>query len=103
MAGSYAKGTSVTVERSLDEIRRILLKAGATHYAYGEDPDQAAIQFALDGLHYRFTVRRPTQSEVGSAVSNQYGTHSRVDAEWRRRWRARVLWIKAQIEFAEDE
>jgi hypothetical protein len=98
---AYAKGTAVPVGRSVDEIRSILLKAGATHYAYGEDPDHAAIQFALDGRHYRFAVRRPIENEVGGTAHNQYG--SRVDAEWRRRWRARVLWVKAQIEFAEGE
>ena len=26
-----------------------------------------------------------------------------IDAEWRRRWRARLLWIKATLEFAEDD
>lgn len=95
---SYAKGTTVPVNRSIDEIRSILLKAGATHYAYGEDPQQAAIQFALDGRHYRFTVVRPVLHAASGWSSEQ-----RIDAEWRRRWRARVLWVKAQIEFAESE
>lgn len=98
---AYAKGTDVPVNRSIDEIRSILLKAGATHYAYGEDPDQAAIQFALEGLHYRFTVRRPQRDEMPQR--NQITPAQRIDAEWRRRWRARVLWVKAQIEFAEAE
>ncbi len=96
---SYAKGTTVPVSRSIDEIRSILLKAGATHYAYGEDPEQAAIQFALDKRHYRFTVRRPTELRAKAGWSSD----ARIDAEWRRRWRARVLWVKAQIEFAESE
>lgn len=101
----YAEGTDVTVERSLDQVRRMLLAAGASHYAYGEDPEQAAVQFALNGLHYRFTVRRPTWEQI----SDRYGAPGRVDRaravenEWRRRWRARHLWVKAQIEFAEVE
>lgn len=98
----YAQGTAVPVNRSIDEIRSILLKAGATHYAYGESPENAQVQFALEGLHYRFVVPRPQAGEF-SAVTNQHGFAARLDAEWRRRWRARVLWIKAQIEFAEAE
>lgn len=94
----YAKGTQVPVGRSVDEIRSILLKAGATHYAYGEDPDKAAIQFALDGRHYRFTVMRPSLS-----AESRWSSEQRNDVEWKRRWRARVLWVKAQIEFAESE
>lgn len=101
MTGTYAQGTKVPVDRSVDEIRRILVKAGATHYAYGEDPDQAAVQFALDGLHYRFTIRRPRAADL--RASGGVSSAMRVDAEWRRRWRARVLWVKAQIEFAETE
>ena len=99
---AYAKGTAVPVNRSIDEIRSVLLKAGATHYAYGEDPDHASIQFGLDGRHYRFSVQRPQPGDL-SGVTNQYGAAARIDAEWRRRWRARVLWVKAQIEFAEAE
>jgi hypothetical protein len=99
---AYAKGTAVPVSRSIDEIRSMLLKAGATRYAYGEDPDQAAVQFELDGRHYRFAVRRPTEADVPRQVY-RVPPAALIDAEWRRRWRARVLWIKAQIEFAEVE
>lgn len=101
----YAEGTDVPVDRSVVQIRRLLQAAGATHYAFGEGPEGAAIQFALDGRHYRFDVARPTWEQI----SDRYGAPSRVDHrravdnEWRRRWRARHLWVKAQIEFAEVE
>lgn len=106
MSGTYATGSTVPVNKSIDEIRRILLGAGATHYAFGEDPEKAAVQFGLDGRHYRFTVPRPTWEVVRlrfrdpRRVADQGAA---VEAEWRRRWRARVLWIKAQVEFAADE
>ena len=101
----YAEGTEVPVSRSIDQIRTILLGAGATHYAYGEGPDSAGIQFALNGMHYRFNVQRPTWDQL----VERYGAPGRVDqvravdGEWRRRWRARHLWVKAQVEFAEVE
>lgn len=103
----YASGTPVPVGRSTDEVRTLLLKAGATHYAYGESPEAGFVQFAINGLHYRFEVRRPTKAEAdrAAAAGDRYkikqGTE--IDAEWRRRWRARVIWLKAMIEFSEGE
>jgi len=101
----YAERTRVPVDRSLSEIRRLLLNAGATHYAAGEGPESAGVQFKLHDLHYRFEVRRPTWQEI----AERFGAPGRVDrdraieSEWMRRWRARTLWVKAQIEFAEVE
>lgn len=102
----YAEGTSVPAERSIQEIRTLLMRAGATHYAFGEEPERALIQFAFGGRHYRFEVRRPTAEQIAKRfnqrpVGNDW--RPRIEAEWRRRWRARLLWIKAQIEFAEAE
>jgi len=101
----YAQGTAVPVERSLAQIRALLLKAGATHYAFGESPEAGAVQFALKGLHYRFDVHRPTWDELQKRYQRPGGVSraAAVDGEWRRRWRARHLWVKAQIEFAEVE
>ena len=102
---AYATGTIVSYEKSVNDIRRLLMAAGATHYAFGEDPERAMVQFGLHGLHYRFEVRRPTWDDL----IDRYERTSRVDkpkaidAEWRRRWRARFLWVKAQLEFAEVE
>lgn len=105
MATRYAEGTTVGVDRSINEIRKLLLVAGCTHYAYGEGPDEGGVQFRLNGLHYRFTVKRPTWADL----YDRYRDPRRVDQsravedEWKRRWRARLLWIKAMIEFAETE
>ncbi len=101
----YAEGTTVPVERSLAQIRALLLKAGATHYAFGESPEAGAVQFALNGLHYRFNVRRPTWVELSKRYQRTGSVNqaAAVEGEWRRRWRARHLWVKAQIEFAEVE
>src|SRR5258708_2375284 len=101
----YAEGTTVSVDRTQGEIRQLLLRAGATHYAVGEAPEKAMVQFALGGRHYRFEVIRPSIDDVQGFYSRTptNGWNWAVDAEWRRRWRARLLWIKAQIEFAEGE
>lgn len=104
---SYAQGTAVPAERTQNEIRTLLMRAGATHYAFGEEPERSMIQFALNGRHYRFEVRRPTDAEVRKQYADLYARQvnwpKKVADEWLRRWRARLLWIKAQIEFAEVE
>lgn len=104
-ARRYAEGTTVGVDNTLQQIRKLLLGAGANHYAYGEGPESAGIQFALNGLHYRFTVRRPTWAELYDrySVPSRVDQSRAVDDEWRRRWRARLLWLKAMVEFAEVE
>ena len=98
----YAERTSVPADRSQGEIRSLLKKHGADRFAFAEGHDGAHIQFGLRGQQYRFTVDRPSTAEV----KKHYATGSnqaRLDAEWRRRWRARLLWLKASLEFAGDE
>ena len=99
----YAEGTSVSVERSQDEIRRLLAKHGVRHFAFAEMPERAAIQFSLHGLPYRFDVDRPTQQDLQGRYRDNRDWPGRIEKEWRRRWRARLLWLKATLEFAADE
>jgi hypothetical protein len=94
----YAEGTSVSAERSQDEIRSLLRKHGADRFAFAEAPEGAHIQFSLRGQQYRFTVDRPTTADAPRGTQSTWR-----DREWRRRWRARLLWLKATLEFAADE
>lgn len=101
----YAEGTTVGIDATLTSIRKLLLGAEATHYAFIEGPDYGGVQFALRGLHYKFLVKRPTWTDL----YDRYRDPRRVDQsravedEWRRRWRARLLWLRAMLEFAEVE
>ncbi|MFN8520744.1 MAG: hypothetical protein U0667_15415 [Chloroflexota bacterium] len=66
------------------------------------------IQFELGRRQYRFGVERPTEDDVVVRIPTHHklyaGTMANaIDAEWRRRWRARVLWLKATLEFAVDD
>jgi hypothetical protein len=99
----YAEGTSVRVEQSQTEIRALLSKHGVKHFAYAEEPTRAAIQFSLHGLPYRFEVVKPTISDIRSRFRTNAGWDDRIEKEWRRRWRARLLWLRATLEFAADE
>ena len=102
---AYAKGTTVGIDATLASMRKLLLSADADMFAYGEGPDEGGVQFRLNGLHYRFTVKRPTWADLYDRYRDprRVDQARAVDDEWKRRWRARLLWIKAMVEFAEVE
>jgi hypothetical protein len=69
------------------------------------------IQFGLGSRFYRFTIDWPVPKDLRDAFIEEGGSwgranridwKGRADAEWRRRWRARLMWLKAQLEYAED-
>lgn len=117
----YAEGTSVAVGVTQGEIRTLLARHGCQHFATAEEPGRSAIQFILGGLPYRFTVERPDaqelrreyiEAQVARGRQHRYTIEQRAtymdwtvkaEAEWRRRWRARLLWLKATLEFATGE
>ena len=104
----YAEGTKVTVESSRGEITGILAKHGCQTMAWGTQPTGDTLQFTLGGHLFRFTINKPTWQEVSAFLREQgrdpsrvYDPNATVAAEWRRRWRAHVLLIKAKLEFIE--
>ena len=105
----YAEGTTVTVESSRGEITGILAKHGVTRMAWGSEPEGDTLQFEIGGASYRFWIERPTakslherwKAEGKSPQTLRFlPNDNQVAAEWRRRWRAHVLLLKAKLEFA---
>lgn len=105
----YAEGTTVTVESSRGEITGILAKHGVVRMAWGSAPEGDTLQFELGGASYRFSIERPTthglyarwEAEGKSPTTLKFlPNDNQVAAEWRRRWRAHVLLLKAKLEFA---
>lgn len=108
MTKRYAEGTPVTVMSSRGEITGILAKHGCDRMAWGTAPEGDTLQFELDRKLFRFTISKPTLEQVQTmARADGVRLHlvrdwdSKVAAEWRRRWRAHVLLIKAKLEFIE--
>lgn len=103
----FAEGTKVSVESSRGEITGILAKHGCMRMAWGTEPEGDTLQFELGQRHFRFRITRPTSDEVRRRDSGEYSYPHNVDwqakaeQEWRRRWRAHVLLIKAKLEFIE--
>lgn len=106
MTTRYAEGTKVPVDSSRGEITGILTKHGCQRMAWASAPEGDQLQFELGLQQYRFTIIRPTLDEVrkryiaeGGRWNLVYDEQAKVDQEWRRRWRAHVLLIKAKLEF----
>jgi hypothetical protein len=105
----YAEGTSVSVESSRGEISGILAKHGVTDMGWTSNAERDELFFLLDGYRYRLTVVKPTLESEREWARKQGGylpqidLPSRVAKEWKRRWRATVLLLKAKLEFADGE
>lgn len=104
----YAEGTKVTVESSRGEITGILAKHGVQRMGWMGGPEGDQLMFELAGGSYRLDIRKPTATELRKRDGGSYtypdnvDWHGKVDAEWRRRWRANVLLLKAKLEFIES-
>lgn len=86
----FAEGTTVPVERSRQEIERIVKTHGASGFASSWDRDRYAIMFELKGRRVRFDIAAPD--------AKKYRDTRRWEAEDRRRWRALLLILKAKLE-----
>jgi hypothetical protein len=100
---AYAEGTKVPVSQSRGEITGILAKHGVEVMGWGTRPDGDALQFELAGRVYRLTIPKPTDDDILRAYPNVRDVDAKREAEWRRRWRANVLLLKAKLEFADGE
>lgn len=105
----YAEGTKVPVESSRGEITGILAKHGVTRMGWASEPAGDTLMFELGGYSFRFNIARATLEEVkeryiadGGRWNLVYDPQAKVDAEWRRRWRANVLLLKAKLEFIDS-
>lgn len=101
----YAEGTTTSVESSRAEIAGILAKHGVLRQGFISEPEGDTLQFELDGHQFRLTIARPSMDEVKQVYAHLYSPQvdwpAKLDAEWRRRWRANVLLLKAKLEFAD--
>lgn len=107
---AYAEGTSVSVEKSMNEIAAFVKKAGAVRVGQMEDLDALAVQFFLNDRMLRFRVSIPTADEI---PARDHGNNRNIDlsmaarekkAEAIRKQRARALFlvIKAKLESVES-
>lgn len=107
----YASKTTVSSEKSKNEIERILTRYGATEFLYGTKPQMAVVAFKMLGRQIRFTMplpdRRDTEfTEYMRGMTAYLRTDDAADKLYeqsiRQRWRALALVIKAKLEAVES-
>jgi hypothetical protein len=94
---SYAVQTSVPIDRSQAEIKKILGKHQATGFAYGEQGNRAIIMFEMGDRRIKFILPMP-QKPSPHATAASVKTYDQL---CRTRWRCLVLAIKAKLECVE--
>lgn len=112
----YASKTSVSTEKSEQEIRRLLQKYGATRFASGWEPESAFVQFQLKDSslverQVHFVIPLPKRDEKRFTHGGHYGRTKRTpqsaEAAWeqacRQSWRALLLVLKAKLEAVESK
>lgn len=104
----FAAHTKVSIERSQEEIKRIVQKYGAKSFGSFEDGDKAIVLFETQDRRVRFTLMLPRRGDFSKTQHRvSLRSISHVDTAWqqacRQRWGALLLAIKAKLESVEAE
>lgn len=94
----YAEQTSVPVDRSQGEIRKILSKYEATGFAFGEQGPLSIVMFEMACRRIKFILPMPEKPRANAYQSDI----KKYEQKCRSRWRCLVLVIKAKLEAVES-
>lgn len=97
MSTKYAYQTTVSAERSRQEIEDALKKYGATSFGYGWQSEAAIVVFEFQGRRMKFVLPMPAPGDVKPKSYRQGAREEALSQEQRRRWRALALSIKAKL------
>lgn len=96
---AFASKTKVPVDRSQAEIRKILMKHGATAFGFAEKGNIHILTFELHNR--RMLFRLPVLPQPTKGERNFAAKEAHVEQFTRSRWRALVLAVKAKLECVE--
>lgn len=107
MPRKFAQDTSVTVEKSEMEIRKLVLRYGAGQIMVAiEDNVRAAFKFSIVERQICFIINYPNSGDLRYAGNGRERTdvqvRNAVEKETRRLWRALFLYIKGTLEAVES-
>jgi hypothetical protein len=103
---TYAKDTSVSVEKSRSEIERTLSRFGASHFMFGHAPEGAIIEFIVGDWRVRFRMKLPSKYDKRFTHRKVYNREKENppdvaekmwEGECRSYWRALALLVKAKL------
>jgi hypothetical protein len=103
---SYAKGTTVSINRSREELEQVLQRYGAEKFAYAWEQGAVQLAFHMEKRLFKFRVSLPLQEEFALTPSKRW-IRSEADKvkAWeqgcREKWRLLLLVIKAKLEAVE--
>lgn len=106
--GTYAADTSVSSDRTQQEIQRTLRRYGADQFAYGWTHSSAMVGFVMRDRQIRFLLPMPdpkarefTHTPSRGTARSESQAYEAYDQAVRQRWRALNLVIKAKLEAVE--
>lgn len=101
---TYAKGTTVSIERSNAEVQKMLRRNGAASVMIGEEFGRRAfVAFQLNGRNVKLDIPMPgccedyRLTDTGRERNDDLTEKAFLQA-CRERWRAMVLLLKAKLE-----
>ena len=104
----YAENTKVSMNRSREEIERLLIRFGAGQFGYMTDVEsgRAHIMFVYRCMRFRISVLLPGQEEFKltpkGRAKKESQIHIDLEREITRRWRSLTLLVKAKLVAVED-
>jgi hypothetical protein len=105
----YAETTTVSSEKSRNEIERTLARFGAKGFLYGWLDKSALIMFEMDGRQIKFILPLPdrglkefTHTPNRSTLRTEKAANEAYEQAVRQKWRALALVIKAKLEAVES-
>lgn len=107
MAGEYAKGTTVSSSKSLDEIKATLIRFGADRntFTYVEQGNRVGIQFKAQNRVVRMTMLLPDREAFAKDRYNRRRPETAIERDWqqacREYWRTLLLGVKAKLSMIE--
>lgn len=106
MNTTYAQGTTVTPQRSRDEIEKTLTRYGADSFGFAQETGRAMIAFAAHGRSIRMIFPLPVSDDYARTQTGRVRVESaRKEAlaqGIREQWRAIALVVKAKLQAVES-
>jgi hypothetical protein len=103
--GQFANSTTVSPEKSQQDIRETLRRYGATRFGVMEEADKAHVMFEFEKLQIQLTISLPSRKDFETTDAGRSRKSSAVTEAYnqaiRQRWRALLLAIKAKLEAIE--
>jgi hypothetical protein len=100
---AYAERTTVSSEKSKEELRKIIYKNEGSNFRIAEEDTKALLMFSLHDRIIRFIISFPSTSDFmkppkRGARRSKNSAEAAYEQERRRRWRSLILAIKAKFE-----